>query len=105
MATATSERVELAKHCSSRNWSKAIRVLDSLLAKQSSILDIWFVSRSFFSHQFLWIGIIVNQLGIFGFSNRAFCYNQLELHKHVIKDCDKALLLEPCAIQAFILKG
>ncbi|CAH8274011.1 unnamed protein product [Arabidopsis lyrata] len=78
MATATSERVELAKHCSSRNWSKAIRVLDSLLAKQSSILDI---------------------------CNRAFCYNQLELHKHVIKDCDKALLLEPCAIQAFILKG
>jgi hypothetical protein len=77
-ATATSERFELAKHCSSRNWSKAIRVLDSLLAKESSILDI---------------------------CNRAFCYNQLELHKHVIKDCDKALLLEPFAIQAFILKG
>ncbi|KFK30365.1 hypothetical protein AALP_AA7G251800 [Arabis alpina] len=79
MATTTiSERVELAKHCSSRNWSKAIRVLDSLLAKQCSILDI---------------------------CNRAFCYNQLELHKHVIKDCDKALELEPCAIQAFMLKG
>ncbi|VVB09911.1 unnamed protein product [Arabis nemorensis] len=78
MATATSERVELAKHCSSRNWSKAIRVLDSLLAKQCSILDI---------------------------CNRAFCYNQLELHKHVIKDCDKALQLEPCVIQAYMLKG
>uniref|UniRef100_A0A1J3IUG7 Suppressor of RPS4-RLD 1 n=1 Tax=Noccaea caerulescens TaxID=107243 RepID=A0A1J3IUG7_NOCCA len=78
MATATSERVELAKHCSSRNWSKAIRVLDSLLAKQCSILDI---------------------------CNRAFCYNQLELHKHVIKDCDRALQLEPSAIQAYILKG
>ncbi|CAN7068427.1 unnamed protein product [Brassica oleracea var. botrytis] len=77
-ATAASERVELAKHCSSRNWSKAIRVLDSLLAKQCSILDI---------------------------CNRAFCYNQLELHKHVIKDCDKALQLEPCAIQAYLLKG
>ncbi|XP_010446657.1 PREDICTED: suppressor of RPS4-RLD 1-like [Camelina sativa] len=77
-ATTTSEREELAKHCSSRNWSKAIRVLDSLLAKQCSILDI---------------------------CNRAFCYNQLELHKHVIKDCDKALQLEPCAIQAYILKG
>ncbi|EOA15941.1 hypothetical protein CARUB_v10004035mg [Capsella rubella] len=77
-ATATSERAELAKHCSSRNWSKAIRVLDSLLAKQCSILDI---------------------------CNRAFCYNQLELHKHVIKDCDKALQLESSAIQAYILKG
>ncbi|KAL0835132.1 hypothetical protein Bca101_087021 [Brassica carinata] len=40
-AAEASERVELAKHCSSRNWSKAIRVLDSLLAKQCSILDIW----------------------------------------------------------------
>ncbi|CAF2146424.1 unnamed protein product [Brassica napus] len=75
---AASERVELAKHCSSRNWSKAIRVLDSLLAKQCSILDI---------------------------CNRAFCYNQLELHKHVIKDCDKALQLDSCAIQAYLLKG
>ncbi|CAH8345100.1 unnamed protein product [Eruca vesicaria subsp. sativa] len=75
---AASERVELAKLCSSRNWSKAIRVLDSLLAKHCSILDI---------------------------CNRAFCYNQLELHKHVIKDCDKALQLEPCAIQAYLLKG
>ncbi|CAH2076227.1 unnamed protein product [Thlaspi arvense] len=78
MAAATSERVELAKHCSSQNWSKAIRVLDSLLAKQCSILDI---------------------------CNRAFCYNQLELHKHVIKDCDKALQLEASTIQAYILKG
>ncbi|CAN8328331.1 unnamed protein product [Cochlearia groenlandica] len=78
MATAISERVELAKHCSSKNWSKAIRVLDSLLAKHCSIMDI---------------------------CNRAFCYNELELHKHVIKDCDKALQLEPCAIQAYMLKG
>lgn len=77
-AAAASERVELAKHCSSRNWSKAIRVLDSLLAKQCSILDI---------------------------CNRAFCYNQLELHKHVIKDCDKALQLDSSAIQAYLLKG
>ncbi|WZZ25617.1 hypothetical protein YC2023_009018 [Brassica napus] len=45
-AAEASERVELAKHCSSRNWSKAIRVLDSLLAKQCSILDIWWVCRS-----------------------------------------------------------
>ncbi|KAF5945992.1 hypothetical protein HYC85_016220 [Camellia sinensis] len=67
---AISERVELAKLCSSRDWSKAIRVLDSLL-----------------SH------------------NRAFCYSQLELHKHVIKDCDKALQLDPTLLQAYILKG
>ncbi|KAF8070832.1 hypothetical protein N665_1130s0009 [Sinapis alba] len=77
-AAAASERVELAKHCSSRNWSKAIRVLDSLLAKDCSILDI---------------------------CNRAFCYNQLELHKHVIKDCDKALQLDSSSIQAYLLKG
>ncbi|KAL0660476.1 hypothetical protein Bca4012_081061 [Brassica carinata] len=29
----------------------------------------------------------------------------IELHKHVIKDCDKALQLEPSAIQAYLLKG
>lgn len=39
------------------------------------------------------------------FSNRAFCYSQLELHKHVIKDCDKALELDPALLQAYILKG
>ncbi|KHN12971.1 Protein STIP1 like [Glycine soja] len=39
------------------------------------------------------------------FSNRAFCYSQLELHKHVIKDCDKALQLDPSRLQAYILKG
>lgn len=39
------------------------------------------------------------------FSNRAFCYSQLELHKHVIKDCDKALKLDPTLLQAYILKG
>ncbi|RZB78431.1 Suppressor of RPS4-RLD 1 [Glycine soja] len=37
--------------------------------------------------------------------NRAFCYSQLELHKHVIKDCDKALQLDPSRLQAYILKG
>lgn len=39
------------------------------------------------------------------FSNRAFCYSQLELHKHVVKDCDKALQLDPKHLQAYILKG
>ncbi|CAL1372059.1 unnamed protein product [Linum trigynum] len=78
MASAISERVELAKLCTSRDWSKAIRVLDSLLSQSSSIQDI---------------------------CNRAFCYSQLELHKHVIKDCDRALQLEPTLLQAYILKG
>ncbi|PWA98797.1 hypothetical protein CTI12_AA008460 [Artemisia annua] len=37
--------------------------------------------------------------------NRAYCYSQLELHKHVIKDCDKAIQLDPTLLQAYILKG
>ncbi|KAF3438823.1 hypothetical protein FNV43_RR17098 [Rhamnella rubrinervis] len=78
MASAISERVELARLCTSRDWSKAIRVLDSLLSKSCAIQDI---------------------------CNRAFCYSQLELHKHVIKDCDKALQLDPTVLQAYILKG
>ncbi|TXG59325.1 hypothetical protein EZV62_013898 [Acer yangbiense] len=78
MPVAISERVELAKLCCSRDWSKAIRVLDSLLAQSFAIQDI---------------------------CNRAFCYSKLELHKHVIKDCDKALQLDPTLLQAYILKG
>ncbi|KAB1214867.1 Tetratricopeptide repeat protein 13 [Morella rubra] len=78
MASALSERVELAKLCSSKDWSRAIRVLDSLLSQSGAIQDI---------------------------CNRAFCYSQLELHKHVIKDCDKALQLDPTLLQAYILKG
>ncbi|GMP27818.1 hypothetical protein CsSME_00003639 [Camellia sinensis var. sinensis] len=77
-SAAISDRVQLAKLCCSRDWSKAIRVLDSLLSQSCTIQDI---------------------------CNRAFCYSQLELHKHVIKDCDKALLLDPTNLQAYILKG
>ncbi|RVW57461.1 Suppressor of RPS4-RLD 1 [Vitis vinifera] len=77
MESAISERQELAKLCSCRDWSKAIRVLDSLLAQSCVIQDI---------------------------CNRAFCYSKLELHKHVIRDCDKALQLEPTLLQAYILK-
>ncbi|GJR02457.1 suppressor of RPS4-RLD 1 [Tanacetum coccineum] len=73
----TSQRAELAKFCSSRDWSKAIRVLDSLLSESCVIQDI---------------------------CNRAYCYSQLELHKHVIKDCDKAIQLDPNLLQAYILK-
>ncbi|KAH9663843.1 Suppressor of RPS4-RLD 1 [Citrus sinensis] len=78
MASAITARIELAKLCSLRNWSKAIRILDSLLAQSYEIQDI---------------------------CNRAFCYSQLELHKHVIRDCDKALQLDPTLLQAYILKG
>lgn len=52
MASAASERVELAKLCSSRNWSKAIRVLDSLLAQSCVIQDIWFVHSFFINLSF-----------------------------------------------------
>ncbi|EXB28734.1 Tetratricopeptide repeat protein 13 [Morus notabilis] len=78
MAPAASERMELAKLCGSRDWSKAIRVLDSLLSQSCAIQDL---------------------------CNRAFCYSQLELHKHVIKDCDRALQLDPTLLQAYVLKG
>ncbi|KAL8476980.1 hypothetical protein ACS0TY_029326 [Phlomoides rotata] len=78
MAPAVAERIELAKLCSSKDWSKAIRILDSLISKSCAIQDL---------------------------CNRAFCYSQLELHKHVIKDCDKALQLDPELLQAYILKG
>lgn len=75
---ATSERVELTRFCASKDWSKAIRVLDSLISRSASIQDI---------------------------CNRAFCYSKLELHKHVIKDCDRALQLDPAFLQPHILKG
>ncbi|KAM3286143.1 suppressor of RPS4-RLD 1 [Capsicum chacoense] len=78
MTSKVTDRIELAKLCSSKEWSKAIRILDSLLAQTCVIQDI---------------------------CNRAFCYSQLELHKHVIKDCDKAIQLDPKLLQAYILKG
>ncbi|XP_027345118.1 suppressor of RPS4-RLD 1-like isoform X2 [Abrus precatorius] len=78
MAPAISERAELARLCASRDWSKAIRILDSLISQSGAIRDI---------------------------CNRAFCYSKLELHKHVIKDCDRALQLDPMVLQAYILKG
>lgn len=54
----------------------------------------------YFSEFIMW-----SILFLFCFSNRAFCYSQLELHKHVIKDCDKALQLDPKLLQAYIFKG
>ncbi|XP_014520847.1 suppressor of RPS4-RLD 1 isoform X2 [Vigna radiata var. radiata] len=78
MTSATSQRVQLARLCSSKDWSRAIRILDSIVSQSGAIQDI---------------------------CNRAFCYSQLELHKHVIKDCDRALQLDPARLQAYILKG
>ena len=133
MASTNSERVELAKLCCSRNWSKAIRILDSLLSRSSTIQDLWFHSfssslfvLSIFSSQilftvlisFLFSWVIFDEVDssymccvfslvfdVCKISNRAFCYSQLELHKHVIKDCDRALELDPSLLQAYILKG
>ncbi|KAG9160326.1 hypothetical protein Leryth_022656 [Lithospermum erythrorhizon] len=78
MESTIASRIQLAKLCSSKDWSKAIRLLDDLLANSYVIQDL---------------------------SNRAYCYSQLELHKHVIKDCDKALQLDPFHLQTYILKG
>ncbi|XP_068656156.1 suppressor of RPS4-RLD 1 isoform X2 [Aristolochia californica] len=78
MVSSVSERQALARLCASRDWSKAIRILDSLLSQSCSVQDI---------------------------CNRAYCYSQLELHKHVIKDCDKALQMNSTLLQAYILKG
>ncbi|CAH9089930.1 unnamed protein product [Cuscuta epithymum] len=78
MESAVADRIELAKLCSAKDWSKAIRLLDSLISKSCLIQDI---------------------------CNRAFCYSQLELHKHVIKDCNKAILLDSSSLQPYILKG
>ncbi|KAL5993850.1 hypothetical protein ACLOJK_038207 [Asimina triloba] len=115
MGSSTAERQELAKLCSSRDWSKAIRILDSLLSDSCSIQDIWYAllryshpSTSIVSpHLLLRISVLITSFLLFSYlpSNRAFCYSQLELHKHVIKDCDKALQLDPTLLQAYILKG
>ncbi|XP_014509321.1 suppressor of RPS4-RLD 1 [Vigna radiata var. radiata] len=74
----SSERVDLARLCASKDWSKAIRILDSLISHSATVQDL---------------------------CNRAFCYSKLELHKHVIKDCDRALQLDPSLLRAYILKG
>ncbi|XP_027919337.1 suppressor of RPS4-RLD 1-like [Vigna unguiculata] len=74
----SAERVDLARLCASKDWSKAIRILDSLISQSAAVQDL---------------------------CNRAFCYSKLELHKHVIKDCDRALQLDPSLLRAYILKG
>lgn len=113
MAPPISERVELARLCASRDWSKAIRVLDSLISRSGEIQDIWCVlitvNSSFCNSMFNCLCcsliLIPNIVLTVCFSNRAFCYSKLELYKHVIKDCDRALQLDPLLLQAYILKG
>jgi len=116
MASASSQRAQLAKLCSSKEWSKAIRILDSIVSQSGAIQDIWCVLILFFAplrfRFFLFLSqlrlidnVIFNLSLVLVFSNRAFCYSQLELHKHVIKDCDRALELDPARLQAYILKG
>uniref|UniRef100_A0A0D6R5N2 Suppressor of RPS4-RLD 1 n=1 Tax=Araucaria cunninghamii TaxID=56994 RepID=A0A0D6R5N2_ARACU len=78
VTTPPPERQALVKACVARDWSKAIRILNSILDQSCTVQDI---------------------------CNRAFCYSRLELHKHVIKDCDKALELDHSNLQACVLKG
>ncbi|KAK1269258.1 hypothetical protein QJS04_geneDACA006309 [Acorus gramineus] len=78
MSSSVAERKELARLCSSKNWSKAIRILDSLIKQSPTIQDV---------------------------CNRAFCNIQMEFYKHAIKDCDAALQIDESYVQAYILKG
>ncbi|ERN03693.1 hypothetical protein AMTR_s00144p00107300 [Amborella trichopoda] len=116
------ERKALANACKSEEWSKAIRILDSIISKSFSAQDLWYILFSSYfllslSTMYLMVFALESavlalwELSLCGFlpffgvsSNRAFCYRQLELHKHTIKDCDKAIELNPTLLQAFILK-
>lgn len=70
---------QIAQACIAKEWSKAIKFLSSLLSQQPDSVDL--------------------------LCNRAYCHNKLELHKHAIKDCDKALRANSAAFQAYIHKG
>uniref|UniRef100_A0A251UIM8 Putative tetratricopeptide-like helical domain-containing protein n=1 Tax=Helianthus annuus TaxID=4232 RepID=A0A251UIM8_HELAN len=37
--------------------------------------------------------------------NQAYFYSQLELYKHVIKDCNKALQIDSTLLQVYTLKS
>lgn len=76
---ASQQQHELAQACIAKEWSKAIKLLTSLLSQQPDSVDL--------------------------LCNRAFCHNKLELHKHAVKDCDKALRINSSAFQAYIHKG
>ncbi|KAI5065864.1 hypothetical protein GOP47_0018488 [Adiantum capillus-veneris] len=70
---------ELAQAYIAKEWSKAIKLLTSLLVQLPDSVEL--------------------------LCNRAFCHNKLELHKHAIKDCEKALKVNSAAFQAYIHKG
>ncbi|KAK1292355.1 hypothetical protein QJS10_CPB17g02299 [Acorus calamus] len=79
MSSSVAERKELARLCSSKNWSKAIRILDSLIKQSPTIQDVWSGTKSLPS--------------------------TMEFYKHAIKDCDAALQIDESYVQAYILKG
>lgn len=64
--------------CKKKEWSKAIRIISSLPETTNSHLLL---------------------------CNRAWCYSKLELHKHVIKDADRAIAINPSTLQAYLYKG
>ncbi|KAG0562763.1 hypothetical protein KC19_9G169700 [Ceratodon purpureus] len=68
----------VAEACKKKEWSKAIRIITSLPETANSPVLL---------------------------CNRAWCYSKLELNKHVIKDCDKAIALNPSILQAYLYKG
>lgn len=76
---ASPQQQELAQVCIAKEWPKAIKIITSLLSQQPDSVDL--------------------------LCNRAFCHNKLELHKHAIKDCEKALRINSNAFQAYIHKG
>ncbi|KAG6545276.1 hypothetical protein Mapa_013389 [Marchantia paleacea] len=69
---------DVADSCKQQQWSTAIRLLTSHPGLSSSAVLL---------------------------CNRALCYSKLELYKHVVKDCDKALVLSPCTPLASLYKG
>eukprot|EP00249_Psilotum_nudum_P023894 c29020_g2_i1 orf=79-1143(+) len=77
--SSSKEILAFAEACTSKEWSKAIRFLSCLICNQPDSVPL--------------------------LCNRAFCHIKLELHKHAIKDCDKALSLNPTAFQAYLYKG
>lgn len=100
-------RFEFLTHCSPS--LVLFKISGSYIQLEFSISFMFFLNLklSSFYHLRIVLWSLVNCYYFSGIScsNRAFCYSQLELHKHVIKDCDKALLLDPTVLQAYILKG
>ncbi|KAJ7524847.1 hypothetical protein O6H91_17G024500 [Diphasiastrum complanatum] len=69
----------IAQACTAKEWPYAIRLLTALL-------------KDFPNSPLL-------------LCNRAVCYSKLELHKHAIKDFDKAIEQDASILQAYLHKG